>query len=101
MQRIALLPQLTGFAFWNVSSNKKEDRVWKPFTVLMQLHELHIRRGSEFDVLSVFAECSFPRLKYLVISFPSLKENEEQLLLKKFPCLRSLKRSASLFKDSM
>ena len=97
MQRIASLPQLTGFAFWNVSSHKKEDRVWKPFSVLTQLHELHICRRSDFDVLSVFAECSFPRLKYLVISLPSLKENEEQLLFKRFPCLRSLKESTSSF----
>ena len=99
MQRIALLPQLIGFAFWNESSHKKEDSFWMRFTVLTQLHELHISGGSDFDVLGVFAESSFPRLRYLKISSPKLKENEEQLLFKRFPCLRSLKGSASLFED--
>ena len=99
MQRIALLPQLTSFAFWNESSHKKEDSFWMRFTVLTQLHELHICQISDFDVLGVFAESSFPRLRYLDISSPKLEENEEQLLFKRFPCLRSLKGSASLFED--
>ena len=92
-QSLASFPDLTTLAYWNSTKKAGLDSFRKQFTVLTQLQELRLRCGGqmsqEFDVLGLFGEGTFPRLRYLMIWNPKQKRGDEQMLFNRFPCLKS------------
>ena len=91
-QSLASLSDLKSLEFWGLSDQVRLDSFRMQFTVLTQLQELELYCGcTEFDVVGLFGEGTFPRLRYLKIGHPKLEEGDEQKLFNRFPCLRSFK----------
>ena len=92
-QSLASLTNLTTFAYCSSSKQASLDSFRKQFTVLTQLQELTLECGGttsqEFDVLGLFGEGTFPRLRQLVLWHPKQKRGDEQMLFNRFPCLKS------------
>ena len=93
-QSLASLTDLTSLVLWSRSKVRHEDSFRKQFTMLSQLQGLRLFCGHvvEFDVLRLFGEGTFPRLRYLRITNLKLEEGDEQILFSRFPCLRSFSR---------
>ena len=91
-QSLASLSNLTSLAFWSATCQARLDGFRMQFTVLTQLQELELFcERPEFDVVRLFGEGTFPRLRYLTIGCPKLEERDEWMLFSRFQCLRSFK----------
>ena len=92
---LAGLSDLTSLFFVCEAKQAALDSFRMQFTVLTQLQELELHCGRRplFDIVGLFGECTFPRLRYLAIRCPKLEERDEWMLFSRFPSLRSYKGS--------